>query len=171
MLSVRELNYVLSQQPTACAEIRGSIAYPSLHGLANFYQISNGVLLFVRATGLPSSTVSCGPTFFGLHIHEGGSCTGTNADPFADVGPHYNPLRCAHPRHAGDLPPLIENQGEAFMLVILNSFTIQEVIGRSLIIHASPDDFTTQPTGASGERIGCGQIIQNGCTVTQSFFL
>ena len=34
----------------------------------------------------------------------------------------------------------------------------KDVVGKSIIVHALPDDFTTQPTGAAGDRIGCGVI-------------
>ena len=37
-------------------------------------------------------------------------------------------------------------------------FTIPAVMGRSVIIHRMPDDFMTQPSGNSGEKIGCGVI-------------
>ena len=36
--------------------------------------------------------------------------------------------------------------------------TIPEIIGRSVVIHAMPDDFMTQPSGNSGMKIGCGII-------------
>ena len=32
------------------------------------------------------------------------------------------------------------------------------IIGRSVIVHADPDDYVTQPAGASGTKIACGVI-------------
>jgi Cu-Zn family superoxide dismutase len=32
------------------------------------------------------------------------------------------------------------------------------VVGKSIIVHTSADDFATQPTGNAGGRIGCGVI-------------
>ncbi len=58
----------------------------------------------------------------------------------------------------GDLPPLIENNGYAYMSVLLNKFSINEIIGKTVIIHDMPDDFTTQPSGNSGTKIACGVI-------------
>ncbi len=163
MLTIRELNFVLSQPPAACAEIHGTISYPALFGLANFYNISSGVLLFIRVKGLPFDAQACGPSFFAMHIHEGVSCTGTSANPFADMGGHYNPNNCAHPEHAGDLPPLIGNRSDALMIVLVGSFVIEEVLGRTLAIHIRPDDFTTQPGGNAGVSIACGVILAGAC--------
>ena len=53
--------------------------------------------------------------FFGFHIHEGNACTGDAEDPFADTKGHYNPEKEEHPRHAGDLPPVLSNDGTAWM--------------------------------------------------------
>jgi Cu-Zn family superoxide dismutase len=33
-----------------------------------------------------------------------------------------------------------------------------QIFGRSLVVHAMPDDYKTQPSGASGTRIACGVI-------------
>jgi Cu-Zn family superoxide dismutase len=93
-----------------------------------------------------------------MHIHEGGSCTGNAADPFADAGSHYNPEGCEHPAHAGDLPPLFSNRGTAWGAVLTDRFSVGEISGKTVIIHLNPDDFTTQPAGNSGAKIACGVI-------------
>ena len=103
---------------------------------------------------------NCSGGVFGFHIHEGNACTGNENDPFANAGGHYNPTNCPHPYHAGDLPPLFSNNGYAFMSVLINKFTVNEIIGRTVIIHSQPDDFTTQPSGNSGKKIACGEIIE-----------
>jgi len=46
------------------------------------------------------------------------------------------------------------------MLVYTNRFRPQDVIGRTAVIHAMPDDFRSQPAGDSGMRIGCGEITR-----------
>lgn len=107
---------------------------------------------------MPQSKTDCKGNFFGFHIHNGTSCTGNINDEFADAGTHYNPTNCSHPYHAGDLPPLLENNGKAYMTVLINKFKIKDIIGKVVIIHDSPDDFTTQPSGNSGKKIACGKI-------------
>lgn len=60
----------------------------------------------------------------------GTSCTGNSSDEFADAKTHYNPQNCPHPYHAGDLPPLIENDGYSYMSVFINKFTVKDIIGK-----------------------------------------
>jgi Cu-Zn family superoxide dismutase len=43
--------------------------------------------------------------------------------------------------------------------VLTDRFTLDEVIGRTVVIHALRDDFTTDPAGNSGEKIACGTIM------------
>jgi len=151
----------LRRPPDACATLSGDSDYPSLHGTVLFYQTNHGVLMVTQVSGLPQGNYPCASNVYGFHIHEGGPCMGTEADPFADAGAHYNPGSCPHPAHAGDLPPLFGNRGSAFMVHLTDRFSVCEVIGRTVIIHNSPDDFTTQPSGNSGKKIACGQIRGN----------
>lgn len=145
---------LLCQKPQACSEIRGSKSYNSISGIVKFYQTANGTLVYAVITGLPDKTV-----FHGFHIHSGEECSGNSDDPFANAKSHYNPNTSTHPNHAGDLPPLINNNGFALSIFISDRFTVEEIINKTIIIHEKPDDFTTQPSGNSGEKIACGKII------------
>lgn len=153
---------LLRRPPEAVAQVQGSPEYPGIKGTVSFYQAVGGVLLAVQIQGLPQGADACAASVFGFHIHEGSSCTGTVEDPFANSGSHYNPNGCPHPAHAGDLPPLFGNHGFSFMTVFTDRFTVQEVIGRTVIVHLRPDDFTTQPSGNSGTKIACGRILATG---------
>ncbi len=148
----------------AIAEVKGSAEYPGLYGYISFYKTDRGVVVTASVNGLPYNG-ECSPGVFGLHIHSGGSCTGNAADPFADAGNHYNPDGCPHPYHAGDLPPLFGNHGYAWMSVLTDRFTLEEIIGRVVVIHENPDDFTTQPAGNSGKKIACGKIVCQMCMI------
>ena len=155
----------------AVAKVMGSREYGTVRGLVSFYQLTDQVLVQASFIGLPDdiqkaqgSGSPCGGSILGFHIHAGGSCTGTAADPCANAGSHYdNTLTssgggCPHPYHAGDLPPLFVNNGSAFMVVTTNRFTVEEIIGRTVIVHAHADDFHSQPAGDAGGRIACGVI-------------
>ncbi len=146
------------QRPTAHAMVAGDEAHPGLRGMVRFYQTPNGVMVAAEVRGLPVTDAPCGQAVFGFHIHAGGACSGNAEDPFADAGTHYNPQDCPHPSHAGDLPPLFGNGGSAWMAVLTARFTVEEIIGKTVIIHSAPDDFTTQPSGNSGHKIACGLI-------------
>lgn len=145
---------------SAKAHIKGSSKYPEITGVVSFKATTNGVLVTAEIDGLPQSENKCKSRFFGFHIHEGSSCTGNAQDEFANSGTHFNPTNCPHPFHIGDLPPLIENNGYAYMNVLLNKFKVSDVLGKVVIIHDMPDDFKTQPSGNSGTKIACGKIAR-----------
>lgn len=153
-----QMGMLLQSPAMAIASMAGDAAHPKLRGEVRFYQTPQGVVVAVRMVGLPTDGNRCGRGIFGFHIHEGGSCTGTEEDPFADAKGHYNPMECPHPYHAGDLPPLFGVNGEAFAAFLTDRFTVRQVLGRTVILHGSPDDFTTQPSGNAGARIACGVI-------------
>ena len=139
------------------AKISGGNGYPDLRGKATFVQTDRGVLVTVKVRNLPENSL-CDGGIFAMHIHEGENCVGDTADQFSGAKTHYNPQNCLHPYHAGDLPPLIGNNGFAYLSVLTDRFTVSEIIDKVIIIHENKDDFTTQPSGNPGTKIGCGKI-------------
>lgn len=130
----------------AKAHINGGRKYPNIYGIVSFKETKEGVLVTAKINGLPQSQNNCTGRFFGFHIHSGTSCSGNLTDEFANSKSHLNPMNCPHPFHIGDLPPLIENNGYAYMRVLINKFKIKDIIGKVVIIHDMPDDFTSQPS-------------------------
>ena len=152
------LPLILRNRAQAIASVVGSKNYPDISGTVRFYQTNKGVIVYAEISGLPYSNLPCHEQIFGFHIHKGTECSGDMNDPFADAMSHYDQDNCEHPYHAGDMPPLFGNNGFAVLLFLTNRFSVQEVIGRTVIIHDHPDDFTTQPSGNSGTKIACGMI-------------
>ncbi len=138
--------YLANSKPDATAQISGN----GIDGMAEFFSVKNGVIVVLDVDNLPMSDTN----IFACHIHEGDSCE----DDFSLTGGHYNPNNQPHPKHAGDLPPLFSNNGMAWCAVFTSRFSIDEIIGKTIIIHSGPDDFTTQPAGNSGTKIACGLI-------------
>jgi Cu-Zn family superoxide dismutase len=122
-----------------------------------FTKVKGGVQIIADIDGLT-------PGKHGFHVHEFGDC-GKNGDA---AGAHFNPTNQKHggpdspERHVGDFGNLEANShGHAHYERIDKLIQLEgknSIIGRSIMIHADEDDFTTQPTGASGARIGCGVI-------------
>lgn len=120
-----------------------------VYGYVFFFDFWKGSLVTVLVSGLPNDTTAdldtiCIPHFFGFHIHDG------------DV--HYNPNDCPHPLHAGDLPPLLANNGFAWQMFYTGYFTPEEVKGKTAVIHRHADDFSSQPSGNAGPMIASGII-------------
>ena len=142
----------------AKAIIKGGKKYPKINGIVTFRETKNGVILTAKIDNLPQSKDKCTGRFFGFHIHEGNSCSGNLNDEFSNSKSHLNSTNCPHPFHIGDLPPLVENNGYCYMRVLINKFKIKDILGKAIIIHDSADDFTSQPSGNSGNKIACGII-------------
>ena len=139
-------------RPDAVAWITGGEEVPQLSGCVQFYQENGCVLIEAKISGLPKTSES---RFFGFHIHQGRDCSGVG---FSRTEGHYNPLGQGHPEHAGDLPPLLSCKGNAYLSVKTDRFSVDEIIGRTVVIHSDPDDFHSQPAGNAGEKIACGVI-------------
>lgn len=145
---------LISKTPAAIAQIRGTADNAGLSGMVRFYQFSGGVLVEVDVTGLPKNSSG----FHGFHIHAGAACKG---DDFSATGGHFDTAGKPHPLHAGDLPPLLSRNGRAYLTVLTDRFSISDIVGRTVVVHADSDDFHTQPAGNAGEKIACGVITRN----------
>lgn len=140
--------------PDAVARIQGGIEEPQLSGCVWFYQENGCVLVVAKIFGLSKESET---GFFGLHIHRGQNCSGPD---FSGTGSHYNPVERVHPKHAGDLPPLLECQGNAYLSIRTDRFSVSDIVGRTVVIHSDPDDFHSLPAGNAGMKIGCGVIYK-----------
>lgn len=148
----------------AIAHVHGSDLASEVHGTVKFLGVPDGTWVEAEIFGLPpfsaatADTPQIGP--FAFHIHDGSSCGASHGDePLFDAHGHWNPGNDVHGNHAGDFPVLFSNGGTAKMLFFTNRFKPSDVIGKTVIIHESPDDYKTQPAGSGGKRIACGVIV------------
>jgi superoxide dismutase, Cu-Zn family len=125
-------------------------------GAVSLTESSDGALLFIDATGLP-------PGIHGVHLHAVGRC---EAPDFTSAGPHWNPGQQQHgldnPQgsHGGDLPNVTVGVDGALKTVIKAAGGSLDADGAALVIHASPDDNKTDPSGNSGARIACAAFTR-----------
>lgn len=146
-LSTMDIVHILQRQkPHAVASLHGLEGFPQISGCASFYDTCAGTLVTVSVSGLPETETN----IFAMHIHSGNSCQSPDG--------HFDTDSRPHPRHTGDLSPLFSNGGSGWNAMVTNRFRTCDIIGRTVILHHDPDDFTTQPSGNSGPMIGCGEI-------------
>ena len=156
------LSFLSKTEPDAVAVIKGNTMYPDINGIVKFYALpESGILIAAEISDLPDGRDEDTPTFFAFHIHEKGDCSGN----FAGTGVHFNPDNVPHPEHAGDLPPLLSNDGYAWTVFYDSFLTPAMIQNRSVVIHQNADDFTTQPSGNAGEKIACGIIMKSTGTM------
>lgn len=132
------------------------------NGSAWFSQEGDQVLVKVKLSGLKPNQEH------GFHAHEKGDCSSGDG---MSTGGHFNPTGKPHgpqagDHHAGDMPALKSDaNGNVDTSFRLRGVTLgsgpTDLVGKGLIVHAAPDDYTTQPTGNSGARIACGVITAN----------
>ncbi len=122
----------------------------------------------VRALRITIDLAGLAPGDHGFHVHQHGDCS----DPKADsAGPHFDVGGHAHGdlhdalSHVGDLGNLTADASgralkvvEGVTKVSLAPGAANGLVGRAIVVHDKPDDLKTQPTGASGPRIGCGVV-------------
>jgi superoxide dismutase, Cu-Zn family len=128
-------------------------------GIVTFTPVANGVQVHAEIAGLT-------PGKHGFHVHEFGDCSAADA---SSAGAHFNPTNQPHAgpdaaaRHEGDMGNVeADASGNAKLDYVDHQISLtndaRSAIGRSVVVHAKPDDLKTQPSGDSGARIGCGVI-------------
>ena len=131
-------------------------------GSVTFTQKGDKVVIEAKVSGLT-------PGGHGFHIHEKGDCSSGDG---MSAGGHFNPTGKPHAspsvpdHHTGDLTMLVADaSGNVSLSMELDAMTIgsgaTDIVGKSVIVHKDPDDYTTQPTGNSGARVACGVIAKN----------
>lgn len=132
-------------------------------GTALLTPATEGVQVVLSVNGLPAGT-------HGVHVHQTGLC---DAPEFTSAGGHFNPTNRQHGfenpngAHAGDLPNLtVDANGRGTLNGVARGVTLEgsganslrKPGGTSLMVHATADDYRTDPSGNSGARIACGVI-------------
>lgn len=132
-------------------------------GAARFAQQGGDIWAVVAFDGLAPNSKH------GMHVHEFGDCSARDA---STAGGHFNPGHAHHgnpagkDHHLGDLPLVVADmKGHAEASFWIKGASVQpgagSIMGRSLVLHGSADDYMTQPGGNSGDRIACGSIVKN----------
>jgi Cu-Zn family superoxide dismutase len=147
---------------TAEAVLSGTNADTTLSGTVRFAE-NNGqvkMTLDVQIPKMANKTVA-------VHIHEHGSC----GDMGKEAHGHWNPTKANHGKwgsdnfHRGDIGNVdLNGEGKGTLELdtdlwsISGSDSTKNILNKAIIVHGGKDDFTTQPTGNAGSRIGCGVI-------------
>lgn len=147
----------------ATAELEDTSGNPV--GNATFTEGPNGVTIDVN---LQPGQQAVEPGEHGIHIHE----TGDLSPDFEAAGAHFNPTSAKHgfnnPEgwHGGDLENIFVNDdGSASYTTTTDQVTLSggpnallDSDGSALVIHANADDYQTDPSGDSGDRVAAGVI-------------
>ena len=148
-------------KPSAAANIT-NLQTETLLGVAKFTETKKGVILNVELQAEKNVTLA-------VHIHQYGNCSDADGK---SAGGHWNPTEENHGAwgdgsfHSGDLGNVTTDKNGKGSLEVLDVFgrwsldedKITTVLNKAISVHAGMDDMTSQPSGAAGKRIGCGEI-------------
>ena len=155
----------LAQGGEATARADLEDADGNLVGEAEFVEGPNGVTINVN---IRQGQQALDPGEYGIHIHETGDIT----PDFEAAGEHFNPTNAPHGfsnaegPHAGDLENITINQdGSSTYTTRTDRITLSggersilDSDGSALVIHSAADDYETDPSGESGDRLVAGVI-------------
>lgn len=124
---------------------------------------SGMVQVIVELAGVPAGS-------HGFHVHEKGICDA--ASKYESAGGHYSGgmkhgIMTEGGPHAGDLPNVVAGpdgvvKAEFFTDTVSlaegGKNPLKDADGSAFVVHANPDDHTSQPSGEAGGRIACGVV-------------
>jgi Cu-Zn family superoxide dismutase len=129
-----------------------------LTGHITLLETTGGLKIAVQVMGLK-------PGAHGIHFHSIGKCIGPD---FKSAGDHFNPTKKMHgmknPKgfHSGDLLNVTAaSDGTVSAVLTSTKLKIRDLFkpgGTAIVIHAGMDDYYSQPSGKSGDRIYCGVV-------------
>ncbi len=136
----------------------------SVNGEVTFTQENGNVVMKAVLTGLTEGEHA-------IHIHEKADCSSADGK---STGGHWNPTFQPHGKwgaeegyHKGDIGNFVADaDGNATVDFATNEWCIgcddetKNIVGKAVIVHQGVDDFTSQPSGAAGDRVSCTGIIQ-----------
>lgn len=149
----------------AHADIDATKSDTSGSGRAEFTNKNDGTVELTLQVSFPTMANKS----VAVHLHEHGDCS----DAGKGAHGHWNPTNEAHGKwgssayHSGDIGNVnLDSKGEGQITLSSNRWTIggdekTNILNRAVIVHSGVDDYTTQPTGNAGSRIGCGIVTEN----------
>lgn len=145
-------------QPAQTQQVQMRGVAGQAHGTVSLQQTAKGVLLTAALKNLPAGT-------HGFHLHQNAACTPS----FKAAGGHFNPTGKAHGFHApdgphiGDMPNIhVPASGDLTIEIFLSALSLDPTaMPGTVMIHHGADDYISQPSGAAGSRIACGEINLN----------
>lgn len=134
-------------------------------GTITLEDTEHGLLLTPDLSGIA-------PGVYGFHVHQEASCEPGENDAgemaaAQQAGGHYDPEDTGRHEgpygegHLGDQPVLIANEDEkATLPVLAPRLSLDDMNGRSLMIHAGGDNYSDdpEPLGGGGGRMACGVV-------------
>lgn len=140
-------------KPTSGSNLSGNVVFTEEQGAVTMVAVVNGISQGTHA----------------IHLHENADCSAEDA---TSAGGHWNPTKEKHGKwgeseghHRGDIGNLtIDENGVGTITMTTDKWCIgcddssKNVIGTAVIVHEGADDFTSQPSGDAGKRVGCGEV-------------
>lgn len=139
-----------------------AVSDSNLSGNVVFTEENGEVSMTAIISGLSEGTHA-------IHIHEKGDCSAADG---SSAGGHWNPTDEQHGEwgssegyHKGDIGNFeVDANGNGTVNLSTDEWCIgcgdekKDILGKAVIVHDGVDDYTSQPSGAAGTRVGCGVI-------------